>query len=50
MHKNPEMRESEVTCGDKARIFNVEGKGPTSRPWNQELSLKNAHGELGLAG
>lgn len=50
MSRDPEMRESKVSCGNKARMFNVEGKGPMSRPRNQELSLKNTHGEPGLAG
>lgn len=49
MSRDPEMRESKVSCGNKARMFNVEGKGPMFRPRNQELSLKNTHREPGLA-
>ena len=47
MCTDPEMKEGKVCSRNKARTFNVEGKGPSSRLQNQELSLI---GELGLTG
>ena len=36
MCKDPEMRESKMSSGNKTKIFNIEHKDPPSRTQNQE--------------
>lgn len=36
MCTDPEMRESKMRSGNKAKIYNIEHKGPPSRAQNEE--------------